>query len=176
MKQLASCFLLLAIGLMIQVRAQKEGCEKDRRHKALSSKLPYKPSLVITKEVSCTGSLEMALIEAVKAKKKVLLAFLGESDVKSARDLDLFSQPEINTALKMYIIVVLHADIVPARYFKEDLPRKLRTAEGESNYDFECRVFGTRQIPLFAVLTPTQKDEFQIFSTFELAASDDMKG
>lgn len=67
----------------------------------------------------------------------------------------VFPLPAVAAELAKFERVKLYTDDVPAEYYAADPGLRARAAEGSANKDFKVRAFGTDQLPLYAVLLPT---------------------
>jgi thiol:disulfide interchange protein DsbD len=67
---------------------------------------------------------------------------------------DVFPRPAIRDLLKKYTLVSLYTDEVPAAFYAGPVERLVRKEEAAANLGFQKALFGTEQLPLYAVLDP----------------------
>lgn len=127
---------------------------------------PYKSSVALGKHgLLVTGKLEFALRKAALDKKCVFAAFVGESNIKSSRDMLALSETGVKLALEPYTIAILYVDTVPAQFFTEAQSDEARRSEALANYEDEESVLDTKQVPFYAVLKPFD-GEFESIATY----------
>jgi thiol:disulfide interchange protein DsbD len=81
----------------------------------------------------------------------------------------VFSKPRIRELFRPYLIVKLYTDTVPTQYFGAAVKSKLR-GDGEayatSNRNFQQKVFGTLQLPLYVVLEPQADGTIKVIGVY----------
>jgi thiol:disulfide interchange protein len=96
-----------------------------------------------------------AIKKADESKRLVFVDFTGTTCTNcKANEQTVFPRAEINSVLKKYELVQMYTDDVPAEFYTRSLPTSAREAEGEVNLNFQRKVFGTEQLPLYVILEP----------------------
>ncbi|HZZ81976.1 MAG TPA: hypothetical protein VFE62_25985 [Gemmataceae bacterium] len=109
-----------------------------------------------------TGDLNAGLACARKHDRRVFLAIHAVADTNARyNELTAFREPRVRTAMKRYLLVMLHVDWVPPAFLLTPTHGELRKV-GEANLKFEQVRFGTLQEPLYAVLQPTGDGDFHV--------------
>src|ERR1043166_6540759 len=91
-----------------------------------------------------TGDIEMALMRASKHGKRVFVAFEGLIDVNCRLNrVNYFNQKPVREALGQYVLVSLHIDRVPDRFYVKEPPRGDGDADAEANAKFLQETFET---------------------------------
>ena len=78
----------------------------------------------------------------------------------------IFTKPEIEELLKQYTIVELYTDKVPVSAYVESPSDYDRQMEAEANLTFQNEVFGTEQLPLYAILKPEADGKVTIVDVY----------
>jgi thiol:disulfide interchange protein DsbD len=80
---------------------------------------------------------------------------------------NVFSRPEVRDLLRRYTLVQMYTDDVPVEFYVTP-PEKLdRKQEAAANLDFQKAVFGTEQLPLYAVLAPQADGSVTVAAVYE---------
>lgn len=96
-----------------------------------------------------------AIKKADESKRLVFVDFTGTTCTNcKANEQNVFSRGEVNATLKKYELVQMYTDDVPAEFYNRPLPTSAREAEGQVNLDFQRKMFGTEQLPLYVILEP----------------------
>ena len=82
--------------------------------------------------------------------------FTGETCTNcKANEKAVFPKPAVKELLNRYQLASMYTDDVPAAFYLSAVPLADRKAEGKANLEFQRAVFGTEQLPLYAILEPT---------------------
>ncbi len=91
-------------------------------------------------------------------KKLVFVDFTGETCTNcKANEKNVFPKPQVRELLMKYQLASMYTDDVPAAFYTSAVPLADRKAEAKANLQFQRDVFGTEQLPLYAILEPTEK-------------------
>jgi len=89
-------------------------------------------------------------------KKLVFVDFTGETCTNcKANEKNVFPKPQVKELLGKYQLASMYTDDVPAAFYTSAVPLADRKAEAKANLQFQRDVFGTEQLPLYAILEPT---------------------
>ena len=89
-------------------------------------------------------------------KKLVFVDFTGETCTNcKANEKNVFPKPQVKELLNKYQLASMYTDDVPAAFYTSAVPLADRKAEAKANLQFQRDVFGTEQLPLYAILEPT---------------------
>jgi hypothetical protein len=83
----------------------------------------------------------------------------------------VFSKSDVKRIMNQYVMVQLYTDKLPKSY--EQMPE---STSAEENLKFRDSTFGTAQLPLYVVLTPTSDGKFEILDTYEEGKINDVEG
>jgi thiol:disulfide interchange protein len=106
-------------------------------------------------ELPWSADLPDAINRARTEKRLVFVDFTGEtcSNCK-ANEREVF--PKVRLLLEKYTLVQMYTDDVPAEFYFTSPSLGDRKAEGRTaNLGFQRAVFGTEQLPLYAIFEPT---------------------
>ena len=67
---------------------------------------------------------------------------------------NVFPKPDVKLLLERYTLVQMYTDEVPASMYAGVVSDALRNDEAKANLKFQREVFGTEQLPLYAILEP----------------------
>lgn len=89
-------------------------------------------------------------------KGLVFVDFTGETCTNcKANEKNVFPKSAVRELLGKYQLASMYTDDVPAAFYTSAVPLADRKAEGKVNLQFQKDVFKTEQLPLYAVLKPT---------------------
>lgn len=113
--------------------------------------LPWSADLVgtverITRDRQSGGTIEKPL---------VFVDFTGVTCTNCKyNEENVFTRPEVRDLLRRYTLVQMYTDDVPTEFYLNPPERLDRKLEAAANLEFQKAVFGTEQLPLYAVLAP----------------------
>lgn len=79
----------------------------------------------------------------------------------------VFTQPAIKSLLGRYTLVSLYTDDVPAAFYSGPVERLARRAEAAANLQFQEALFGTQQLPLYAILDPQVSGAVRVVGVYD---------
>jgi hypothetical protein len=80
----------------------------------------------------------------------------------------VFSLPTVKNLLSQYTLVQLYTDVVPKQYQP--------TTTADENKELQRSKFGNAQLPLYVILRPTGKDDYEVVSQYEEGKINDVDG
>ncbi|MGL6094736.1 MAG: protein-disulfide reductase DsbD family protein, partial [Fimbriiglobus sp.] len=89
---------------------------------------------------------------------------------------NVFTRPEVRALLEKYTLVQMYTDDVPANLYTIPPPAADRTAEAQANVGFQRAVFGTEQLPLYAILEPQVSGGVRVVGVYEEGKINDVPG
>jgi thiol:disulfide interchange protein DsbD len=106
-----------------------------------------------------TADLRQAVEKARAEKKLVFVDFTGVTCVNcKLNERTVFGKPEFRELFEPYKRVQLYTDTVPEEFYPQSQRSRLtlaqRDADALANLAFQKAVFGTEQLPLYAILRP----------------------
>jgi thiol:disulfide interchange protein len=113
-----------------------------------------------------TGTLARAKQD--KTKPFVFVDFTGVTCTNCRyNEYEVFPRPEVRELLQRYALVEMYTDEVPAAFYTNPPADDLRTDEARANQDFQEAAFGTRQLPLYAVLEPKADGGVRVVGVYD---------
>jgi len=100
------------------------------------------------------GSIDVARRESISSGKSqfLLLDCTGVTCTNCKyNERTIFTRPEVHQELLKYRLVQQYTDIVPESFYPQGANEDQRLDEANANLAFQRRVFGTEQLPLYAV-------------------------
>ncbi len=98
-------------------------------------------------ELAWVGDLQKGLQKAKAENKLVFLDFTAETCTNCKyNEASIFTKPEVENRLDKYVLVHLYTDKVPPEYDS--------STTGPQNQKLQADVFGSDQLPLYAILQP----------------------
>ncbi len=98
-------------------------------------------------ELAWVGDLQKGLQKAKAENKLVFLDFTAETCTNCKyNEASIFTKPEVENQLDKYVLVHLYTDKVPPEY--------VSSTTGPQNQKLQADVFGSDQLPLYAILQP----------------------
>ncbi|OWK42339.1 protein-disulfide reductase DsbD family protein [Fimbriiglobus ruber] len=80
---------------------------------------------------------------------------------------NVFTQSMVRELVKKYTLVQMYTDDVPATFFTDDRELFERRIEGANNLQFQGKVFGTQQLPLYAILAPQADGRVKVVGVYD---------
>ncbi len=80
---------------------------------------------------------------------------------------NVFTRPEVRELLRRYTLVQMYTDDVPVEFYTAPPERLDRKLEGAANLDFQKAVFGTEQLPLYAILEPQAGGAVKVVGVYD---------
>jgi thiol:disulfide interchange protein DsbD len=106
------------------------------------------------------GDLSSALKQGEAEKKLVFLDFTATTCTNCKyNERNVFIKPEVKDLLRRYILVHLYTDNVPSQYHS--------TTTGAQNHELQTTQFGNDQLPLYAIVRPTDKGDYQVVGEYK---------
>lgn len=119
-------------------------------------------------ELPWERDLNIGLAKAkTTSKSRVFIDFTGKTCKNCAwNEKNIFTQEEVQELLQQYNLVQLYTDQVPSHLYTVDekadgLNVEKQTAEAQQNLQFQRDVFGTEQLPLYAIVEPNENGKYQ---------------
>ncbi len=157
--RLMFALLFLGFGLYLMPAAFKAGEENNRPRGVVFAwvdafLLPEPGGAEFPWNSDLPDALERGRTDA--EKKLVFVDFTGETCTNcKANEKAVFPKPAVKELLNRYQLASMYTDDVPAAFYLSAVPLADRKAEGKANLEFQRAVFGTEQLPLYAILEPT---------------------
>jgi thiol:disulfide interchange protein DsbD len=115
------------------------------------------------------GTVAAAREQAKKANasKFIFADFTGVTCTNCKwNERNVFTQDTVKDLLKNYALVQMYTDDVPANFYTTPPALSARTQEGSANLAFQQRLFGTEQLPLYAILEAKPDGTVGIFEVY----------
>jgi thiol:disulfide interchange protein DsbD len=131
------------------------------------------PAIDAAGELPWTGDLAKALDTARTRGGYVFIDFTGETCTNcKLNERSVFIRPEVKELFKKYQLVQLYTDKVPERHYPAAVRSRFvgtarQTTDAEINRDFQNRVFGSIQLPLYVILKPESGDRVRIVDVYD---------
>ncbi|MBI1830733.1 MAG: hypothetical protein HYR84_04700 [Planctomycetes bacterium] len=125
-----------------------------------------------------TANLHWAIEEtkAANAPKRIFIDFTGVSCTNcKINEKSVFTKTQIAPLFEPYIVVKLFTDTVPPQYYAKELANVSSRTQHDAekvNLAFQKKVFGTEQLPLYAVIEPQANGRIRIVGVFPKARID----
>lgn len=109
-----------------------------------------------------------AIKKAEQSKRLVFVDFTGTTCTNcKANEQNVFPRADIHAALMKYELVQMYTDDVPAEFYSSPLPTAAREAEGVVNLNFQRKVFGKEQLPLYVILEPQAGGGAKVLAVYD---------
>lgn len=144
--------------------------------------LPDTPPDAAHGELAWTGDLAKAIDTARTRGGHVFVDFTGETCTNcKLNERNVFVRPEVKDLFKSYQLVQLYTDKVPERFYSPSVRSKLtgterQRADAEVNRAFQDQVFGSVQLPLYAILKPGPDGRTRIVGAYDEAKISNVAG
>ena len=89
---------------------------------------------------------------------------------------NVFTRPEVRNLLQRYTLVQMYTDDVPADFYPNPPERLDRKLEAAANLEFQKAVFGTEQLPLYAMLEPQADGSVRVVASTRRGRSTTWRG
>lgn len=89
---------------------------------------------------------------------------------------NVFTRPEVRDLLRRYTLVQMYTDDVPVEFYANPPERLDRKLEAAANLEFQKAVFGTEQLPLYAVLAPQADGSVKVAAVYDEGKINDVSG
>lgn len=114
------------------------------------------------------GDLATALEQATKEKKPVFIDFTGVTCVNcKINEKNVFPKPEVKDLFAKYVRVQIYTDTVPEEFYKKAPEEADREKHAETNLKFMKSIFGTEQLPYYAIVKPDNEGGFTIVGAYD---------
>ncbi len=121
-------------------------------------------------KLSWVGNLVQGLKKARDKDQLVFIDFTGEFCTNCKyNEFTIFPKPMIKELLNKYVLVQLYLDAVPANKYDQ-------ATSAEENYRLQKDRFKRTQRPLYAIVHPDGRGDFQIVSVYEGGKINDVNG
>ncbi len=80
---------------------------------------------------------------------------------------NVFTRPEVRDLLRRYALVQMYTDHVPAEFYTAPPGLPDREREADTNLLFQREVFGTEQLPLYAILEPQADGKVKVVGVYD---------
>jgi thiol:disulfide interchange protein len=102
------------------------------------------------------------------AKPLVFVDFTGVTCTNCRlNEHNIFPQPKVRELLARYTLVQMYTDEVPAAYYTDPPADEARDREAKANLNFQRAVFGTEQLPLYAILEPQAGGRVRVVGVYD---------
>lgn len=91
-----------------------------------------------------TADLNAGLACARKHNRRMFVAFHAIVDTNArVNEITVFRERRVQSALKPYVLVMLHTDFVPEEFYQHQPDHDTQTSDGDNNRNFEIKTFDT---------------------------------
>ena len=80
---------------------------------------------------------------------------------------NVFTKSDVKDLLDKYELVQLYTDDVPAAAYQVPPDQEARKAEASANLGFQKKLFGTEQLPLYAILAPQASGKVKVVAVYD---------
>lgn len=102
------------------------------------------------------------------SKSRIFVDFTGVTCTNCKYNEEtVFPRPKVKELLGQFTLVQMYTDEVPVAFFKEPPVRTDRRLEASANLRFQVDLFGTQQLPLYAILEPMTTGEVKVIGVYE---------
>lgn len=113
-------------------------------------------------------TVRQAKLDGTARKPLIFMDFTGVTCTNcKLNEKNIFPQPNIRQLLSRYTLVQMYTDEVPVAFYTSQPSSRLRKAEATANLEFQRQVFGTEQLPLYAILEPLTSGEVRVVSVYD---------
>jgi thiol:disulfide interchange protein DsbD len=156
---------------------QAPGAGEGQRSRPDGAVFAWVDSFLLPQETSdlpWLGDLEGGLAEARASHRLVFLDFTGVTCTNcKINEANVFSRPEVRTLLKQFVLVQLHTDKVPDRFYSLAERKSFgggtsrQRADAARNLALERQQFNTEQLPLYVVVRPLGDGSFREVARYD---------
>jgi thiol:disulfide interchange protein len=107
-------------------------------------------------------------LAGIAKKPLVFVDFTGVTCTNcKLNEREIFTQAKVRDLLAQYTLVQLYTDEVPAAFYEIPPAGRDRKQEAMANLEFQRSVFGTEQLPLYAILEPLISGTVRVVAVYD---------
>ena len=123
---------------------------------------------VVGGDLTWSADLRRALDDARARNGRVFVDFTGVTCTNcKLNEREVFTKPDVRDLFRQYTLVQMYTDDVPVEFYANPPERLDRKLEAAANLEFQKAVFGTEQLPLYAVLAPQADGSVKVAAVYE---------
>ncbi|MCZ2343678.1 MAG: hypothetical protein LC104_18070 [Bacteroidales bacterium] len=113
-------------------------------------------------------SIRQEKLNGTARKPYIFVDFTGVTCTNcKLNEKNVFPQANIRQLLSRYTLVQMYTDEVPVAFYTSLPESRLRKAEATANLNFQRQIFGTEQLPLYAILEPLTTGQVRVVSVYD---------
>jgi thiol:disulfide interchange protein DsbD len=150
-------FALGALGLAVYLLPALLPNAGRERHRPAGTVYAWVDSFLLPEpgDLQWSADLRRTLDDARAKDGRVFVDFTGVTCTNcSLNEKNVFIKPEVRELFKKYSLVQVYTDTIPKVFYDTDPGRTRRNQDADANQEFELKVFGTEQLPLYVILKP----------------------